>query len=331
MKIITSIFSFTIFVIFLNVSFAQGTLPIYSDYLSDNIYLVHPAAAGMSNSAELRITHRQQWSKNTDAPSLQTLSFHNRFKEKVAIGGIIFNDRNGFHSQLGIQGTYAYHLNFGRDEALNQLSFALSGSFVQNSVDQRSFTIPDPVISQIVESDYYFNADFGAAYFNLDGYVYFTIKNLLINTKSTINEDYRSVNLRRYVVNAGYFFGWGKRLQIEPSAMVQYVERTKETILDLNTKVYKLIGDNSRIWFALSYRKSFDANDIQELQQITPIAGVEHGRYLFSYTYTYQLGDIVFQNGGFHQFTLGIDLFQKRPKDRGYIPRFNPFMFETKN
>jgi len=324
-------FIFILFTFGLNIVSAQGTMPIYSDYLSDNIYLVHPTAAGMSNNAKLRLTHRQQWSGNADAPSLQTVSFHNRFGEKTAIGAIIFNDKNGFHSQTGVQGTYAYHLNFGRDDALDQLSFAISASYVQNSVDQRSFSIPDPVISQIVESDSYFNSDFSVAYFNMDAYAYFTVKNLLLNSRNSMNENFRSLNLRRYLLNVGYFIGWGKRIQVEPSVMLQFIENTNEAVLDLNAKAYRLIGNNKRIWLAISYRRSFDKNDIQEFSQITPLAGIEFERYMVSYTYTHQLGDIVFQNGGFHQFTLGINLLQKKPKDRGHIPEFNPFLFKTKN
>ena len=34
---------------------AQETLPIYSDYLSDNVYLVHPSAAGIGNCSKLRV------------------------------------------------------------------------------------------------------------------------------------------------------------------------------------------------------------------------------------------------------------------------------------
>ena len=331
MKIIKTILLFTVFLLAYNATGAQGTLPIYSDYLTDNIYLVHPAAAGIGNSGKLRLTHRQQWSGNTDAPSLQTISIHNNFGNKVALGVIVFNDKNGFHSQVGVQGTYAYHLNFGRDDALNQLSLAISASYVQNKVDQRSFSIPDPVISRIVESDGYFNADLGLAYHNLDAYVYFTAKNVLLNTRSSIIEDNRSINLRKYLLNAGYFFGWGKRFQVEPSAMLQYEERTQEVTIDVNAKVYKLLDRNKRIWVAASYRRSFDNNGIQELSQITPIIGLELGKYIFSYTYTQQLGDITFQNGGYHQFTVGINVFQKRPKDRGYIPRFNPFIYKNDN
>ena len=204
MKIIKEVFVIFIFILWgQNIVTAQGTLPIYSDYLSDNIYLIHPTAAGIGNCGKFRLTHRGQWSDNSDAPSLQTLSFHNRFGEKAAVGGIFFNDRNGFHSQLGFQGTYAYHLNFGRDEALNQLSFALSATFVQNKVDQRSFSIPDPVISQIVETDSYINSDFSIAYHNLDGFAYLTVKNLLLNTQDSENNNFRSLNLRRYLFNVG--------------------------------------------------------------------------------------------------------------------------------
>ena len=310
---------------------AQGTLPIYSDYLSDNIYLIHPSAAGIGNNGKLRLTHRQQWSNNTESPALQTLSFHNRFGENVGFGAILFNDKNGYHSQKGIQATYAYHLNFGNDDALNQLSFGLSASYIQNSVDQRGFTIPDRIISKIVESDRYFNADFSVGYHNLDGFIYLTAKNVLLNVQDSQNIGYRELNLRKYVLNAGYFFGWGKSFQVEPSLMFQYVGRTQEKLLDVNTKVYKTFGDTKRAFLALSYRRSLDKNKTQALSQITPILGLEFDRYLVSYTYSQQLGDITFQNGGYHQFTLGINLMTKRAKDRGYVPNYNPLMYKNDN
>ena len=311
--------------------FAQGTLPIYSDYLADDIYLVHPSAAGIGNSGKLRITHRQQWLGTDYSPSLQTLSFHNRIRERVGVGMVLFNDRNGYHSQKGIQATYAYHLNLGRDDALKQLSLALSASYVQNSVDQRNFIIPDPIISQVVESNGYFNTDFSIAYHNLDGFAYFTVKNLLLNVQDSESNLYKNINLRRYVFNAGYFFGWGKNLQIEPSFMFQYVGKTREKLLDLNTKLYKTFGDNKRGFVAFSYRKSLDNSSTQTLNQFTPIIGLESRKYLFVYNYTHELGKVVYQKGGFHQITIGINLFIKKPKDRGYIPNYNQLMYKNAN
>lgn len=60
---------------------SQEGLPVYSDYLSDNYYLLHPSMAGAANCAKLRLTGRQQWFGQQDAPSLQTLSFNGSLGE----------------------------------------------------------------------------------------------------------------------------------------------------------------------------------------------------------------------------------------------------------
>ena len=144
-------------------SYAQETLPVYSDYLSDNVYLVHPAAAGVGECGKIRLTARNQWAGIENAPALQTLNGHLRIDDNIGVGAIFFNDKNGYHAQMGAQATFAYHINFGRIEEVNQLSFGLSAMYVNNTVDESSFVIPDPVISQIVQSESYFNADLGLA------------------------------------------------------------------------------------------------------------------------------------------------------------------------
>lgn len=84
-------------------------------------------------------------------------------------------------------------------------------------------------------------------------------------------------------------------------------------------KVYKSL-DFGRVWGALSYRRSFDgaqyvssSNSIedQKLQWISPIIGVNYKQFMFAYTYTHVIGDIKFDNAGYHQLTLGIDVFCK--------------------
>jgi len=301
---------------------AQETLPIYSDYLSDNVFLVHPSAAGIGNCAKLRLTQRQQWSGNSDAPALQTLSFHARVGEKTGLGFILYNDKNGFNSQKGLQLAYAFHLNFGDYASLNQLSFGLATTFVQNSLDETNFTTPDPVITSIIESNNYFNADFSIAYHYLDSFTYFTIKNLLLSARGLYNNKVESLNLRRYIVTFGYYFGRQKAWQFEPSLMMQFIELTGEKLLDVNIKAYKKLQGKYQFLVGLSYRNSLEQNSLQKLKLITPIIGLNFGRYMVSYTYTNQLGNINFQNGGYHQFTLGVNLFCKAPRAAG-CPNIN--------
>jgi len=50
-------------------SYSQEGIPIYSDYLTDNYYLLHPSMAGVANCAKVRLTARQQWFGVDDAPS----------------------------------------------------------------------------------------------------------------------------------------------------------------------------------------------------------------------------------------------------------------------
>jgi hypothetical protein len=54
-------------------SFSQEGVAVYSDYLSDNYYLIHPSMAGAANCGKVRLTGRQQWFGQDDAPNLQTL------------------------------------------------------------------------------------------------------------------------------------------------------------------------------------------------------------------------------------------------------------------
>jgi type IX secretion system PorP/SprF family membrane protein len=305
--------SFICSLFFVMTGVSQETLPIYLDYLSDNVYLVHPAAAGIGNSTKLRFTARQQWAGIPNAPALQTLSFHSRLSEEsnAGYGFVLFNDKNGFHSQQGVQGTYAYHLPISDGRLFEQLSFGLSFTFVQNQSDQRSF-FGDPAISQVIESTSYYNADFGMSY-HLGGFSsYFTVKNLLLTAKDNLNIN-EPLDLRNFVISAGYYYGEENFVQLEPSFMLQFRESTGERVADLNLKVYKTIGE-TQFWAALSYRRSFDAGPIENAQYFTPIVGLNFKRFMLSYTYTHQLNEVVLTNAGFNQITLGMNLFTKEPR-----------------
>jgi type IX secretion system PorP/SprF family membrane protein len=288
---------------------AQETLPIYSDYLSDNVYLVHPSAAGFRDCSKIRLTGRTQWSGIKDAPSLQTINIHSKFGEKAGLGLIVFNDKNGYHSQQGIQATYAYHLDLGRIEKSRQLSFGLSLMTVSSKLDISEFVIDDPIADQFVKSAGYFNADFSMAFHNVDFFAYFTAKNIMLSARNLYNADYESLNLRRYLVSLGYYFDYyknGKTIEFEPSIMIQYIERTNEKFVDFNMKVYKELP-TAKLWAAFSYRRGFDGGDTQQLNYLTPIVGVSFEKYMISYTYTKQAGEILFDDAGYHQITLGFD------------------------
>ena len=313
MKSFLTTISFLCSLLFGMQTFSQETLPIYLDYLSDNVYLVHPAAAGIGNASKLRFTARQQWAGIPNAPALQTLSFHSRFGEasNAAYGFVLFNDKNGYHAQQGVQGTYAYHLPLSIGRNFEQLSFGLSFTFVQNQSDQRLF-FGDPSVAQVIESTSYYNADFGMSY-HLGGFSsYLTVKNLLLTAKNNFNVN-EPLDLRNYILSAGYFYGAENFVQLEPSVMLQFRESTGERIAYFNLKAYKTFGE-TQFWAAVSYRRNFDSGSIENSQYLTPIVGLNFKKFMFSYTYTHQLNELVFTNSGFNQVTVGFDLFTRTPR-----------------
>jgi len=287
--------------------------------------------AGAANCAKIRLTARKQWFGQEDAPSLQTLSFNGRVGERSGAGIIVFNDKNGYHSQKGVKLTYAHHIMFSRDEVdLNQLSFGISGGLIQNQLDETTFgTTFDPLVSGQIQKDSYFNLDVGASYNYLDFYAHATVQGL-IETRRELYSDYESDNLRKYLLSVGYVFGKRNNITWEPSVLFQLFDQTKEKSIDFNLKAYKNM-DFGSLWAALSYRRSFDGaqysagNGVssQKLQYFTPIVGINFKNFMFAYTYSQVMGDVKFDTGGYHQITLGINLFCKKERYDCNCPAIN--------
>ena len=322
--------------LFTQIGNAQEGLPIYSDYLTDNYYLIHPSMAGVANCAKVRLTARQQWFGQDEAPSLQTLSVNGRIGDSPsAVGAIVYNDKNGFHSQTGAYLTYAHHLMFSRNEIdMNMLSFGLSAGIIQYKLDETEFLAEgfDPIIAGVEQSATNFNVDFGFSYHLIDFYAHATVKNVLNNEGVNFNEQGLSYdNLRTYLLSAGNTFSsYGSDWSYEPSIMYMYRDATEESSIDINAKVYRTM-DFGKIWGGISYRRSFDGAEFQDgtgvssqkLQYFTPFFGVDYNNFVFAYTYSYQANSVVFNNGGFHQFTLGYNFNCRREKYECNCPAIN--------
>ena len=316
---------------------AQEGLPIYSDYLTDNYYLIHPSMAGVANCAKVRLTARKQWFGQDDAPALQTLSINGRIGDSPsAVGAIVYNDKNGYHSQTGAYLTYAHHLMFSRNEIdLNMLSFGLSAGVIQYKLDETTFLNEgfDPIIAGIEQSASNFNIDFGFSYLLYDFYAHATVKNVLNNDGVNSNENgvFKFDNLRTFLFSAGNTFSkFGSDWSYEPSIMFMHKDGTKESSIDVNAKVYKKM-DFGKVWGGLSYRRSLDGAEFldgsgvssQKLQYFTPFVGVDYNNFVFAYTYSYQANSVVFNNGGFHQLTLGYNFNCRREKYECNCPAVN--------
>ncbi|MCK0114845.1 type IX secretion system membrane protein PorP/SprF [Gelidibacter sp. F63206] len=327
----------TFVILAIQFSKAQEGLPIYSDYLTDNYYLIHPSMAGVANCAKIRLTARKQWFGQDNAPALQTMSINSRIGEsQSAVGAIVYNDKNGYHSQTGAYLTYAHHLMFSRNEIdLSMLSFGLSAGAIQYKLDETTFLDEgfDPLITGIEQSATNFNIDFGFSYHFINFYAHATVKNVLNNDgiNSNANGIFKYDNLRTFLFSAGNVFSkLGSEWSYEPSIMFLYRDGTKESSIDVNAKVYKEM-DFGKLWGGISYRRSLDGAEFangtgvssQNLQYLTPFLGMDYKNFVFAYTYSYQANSVVFNNGGFHQLTLGYNFNCRKKKYDCACPAVN--------
>lgn len=298
--------------------------------------------AGASNCTKVRVTGRQQWFGQDNAPALYTANFNTRFNEdRPSAGGVIlFKDQNGYHSRTGAYLTYAHHLLLSRNEVdLNMVSFGLSAGLVQSTLDQSEWfdigpslgLAPDQVLQNSNESSTYFNVDVGVSYHLLDFFAHFTVKNIMGSGRDLYTAQ-ETTNLQRFIFSMGYVFaGLNSSWKIEPSVMFHHITETKESQFDVNAKVYKTL-DFGKVWGGLSYRRSLDGAEYatgsgsaesQKLQYITPFIGVNYDKYMFGYTYSHQTGQLKLIDGGFHQITVGLNLFCKPEKYDCNCPAIN--------
>jgi type IX secretion system PorP/SprF family membrane protein len=316
---------------------SQEGLPIYTDYLTENYYLLHPSMAGVNlEGIKLRMSSRKNWLDQPDAPNLQTFSADARLNDRSGVGLILFKDENGYNSQTGLSLTYAHHINFNEDRSrmnepnlfnygsINQLSFGISLGGVQNSLNSSTFQNvignQDPLISAINQSSGYFNMDVGASYVNFNYFAHLTLKNVLFSPSNiygdqTYDFSKNYTSFIKYVASFGYLFFTETPFSFEPSVLFHGSKLTSEKAIDLNLKSYYNL-DYGYMWLGLSYRQSFDSAQYldgqkiskQSYQLVTPIFGVSHKDFVFSYNYSYQKGNIILGTGGFHQVTLGYNI-----------------------
>ncbi len=313
-------------------------IPIYSDYLTDNLYLLHPSMAGATTHNQIRLTGRTQWFNVDDAPNLVTLSANGRITDHIGIGGILFNDSNGRFSQQGVYATFAYHIQFAQSRwELNQLSFGLNVGVLQEKLDESDLIGPgqpiDPIINGHKQKDVFFNMDFGMSYFYRNFFIHATVKNLIPQKRDIFSENFETDDQRQYLLSVGYTIAPNNsRWLFEPSIMAQYKEETGETIGDINGKVYYKF-DWGKLWGGASYRRSFQGAEYilgdgsavqsQKLQYVTPFLGVTYKNFIFAYTYSYQTNEVVMDQSGYHQITLGYNFGSRNASYQCDCPTVN--------
>jgi len=265
-----------------------------------NRLLLNPAVTGSHDDIPIRLTARQQWVGIDKAPSTQIISGHLRLKnETMGLGGIIFADRFGPESRIGLQANYAYILPvFGEN---GRLAFGLSFQVFQYQMDYTQLTAieaDDPALMYSNENAWLPESDFGL-YLYGDKYFAGMSANQMIELPMNVGGQEVEMNtlVRHYHVMGGYRFDTGEYFSLEPSLLAK---GTFDTPYQVDVNLKAIYRDN--YWLGVSYRTSGD---------VIAMLGLEFNDIIFGFAYDYSTSKLSHYQDGTFELMLGYNISRK--------------------
>ena len=289
-------------------------LPVFTQYLADNNFVISPTYAGIGDNLKIRANGLTQWVGIKGAPDNQSIYGDFRIADRSGIGLSFYNDRNGNTIQTGAKFSFAHHLILDY-YAKMYLSFGISYNINNFRIDINNFntTYENPTIDPFVTDDrrtINHNFDIGALY-RLKGFF------LSLNLNNMLDKDFDS-SLRKlepnlllnYQVYSGYTFRGPKKsgLEFEPSIFYQMFTSDKRSSTDLNFKFRKYNRNDDYYWGGISYR--FLNDQILKPLNIGPMVGFKKSIFYFGYAYQVTMNDLSGFNSGTHVVTIGLDFLQ---------------------
>ncbi|WP_348798280.1 PorP/SprF family type IX secretion system membrane protein [Flavobacterium adhaerens] len=282
-------------------------VPIATQYLADNPYVVSPTYAGIGDNFRINLNGYKQWVGVEDSPQSQALYADFRVLDQSGVGLTLYNDSNGNTKQAGGKLTFAHHIILDY-YSKQYMSFGISYIYNSFRINTTNFnpSAPDPNITDD-RSTVNNNFEVGLLYRNKGFYASLTATNIL---QKDLNFDiaYEPNKLTNYQVYSGYVFNIGNRQELEPSAFYQYYHSDGRSVTDLNFKYRKFNRYEDYYWVGASYR--FLNDQIGKPLAVGPIVGFQKGFISVGYSYQVTLNDLAAYNSGTHSFTLGFRFLQ---------------------
>ncbi|MDR7211317.1 type IX secretion system membrane protein PorP/SprF [Flavobacterium piscis] len=288
-------------------------LPVFTQYLADNPFVLSPAYAGIGDNLRIRINGLTQWVGIKGAPENQSAYADFRILDRSGVGISLYNDKNGYTRQTGAKVSFAHHIILDY-YSKQYLSFGLSYNFNSFRIDTDEFNtdIEHPILDPTITDNRYTsnnNFDISALYRNRNFYLSFNANNVL---KKNVDK-FRGVEpdlLSNYQVYTGYTFrdGENSRIEYEPSVYFQYFASDKRSSTDFNFKYRRYNRYEDYYWIGVSYRMLND--QFAKPLSVGPMAGFMKSKFYFGYSYQVMFNDLGAYNSGTHVVTIGFDFLQ---------------------
>ncbi|GGG44127.1 PorP/SprF family type IX secretion system membrane protein [Bizionia arctica] len=288
-------------------------LPVFTQYLADNPFVISPTFAGIGDNLKIRANGLTQWVGIKGAPDNQSIYADFRIASRSGVGLSMYNDSNGNTKQKGLKVSFAHHLILDY-YSKQYLSFGISYNLNSFKIDIDNFqpTYETPIIDPRVTDDRSTsnnNFDVGVLYRNKDFYFSLNANNLLpkdIDNFTGIEPDL----LLNYQIYTGIVIKskTNKYLEFEPSVFFQYFDSDNRSSTDINLKIRKYNRKENYIWGGFNYR--FLNDQFGKPLNVGPMVGVQVSNFYFAYAYQITTNDLAGYNSGTHMVTIGLNFLQ---------------------
>jgi len=290
-------------------------LPVFTQYLADNPFILSPAYAGIGDNLRIRANGLTQWVGIKDAPDNQSLYADFRLLDRSGVGISLYNDSNGNTRQTGAKVSFAHHLIL--DYRTEQyLSFGISYNFNSFRIETGNFddgSNGNPPVGGPAPTDNRYSAnnnfDISALYRNRGFYFSFNANNVLKKNISLerVNEPDLLSNFQVY---SGFTFkdAENRRIEYEPSVFLQYFASDQRSTTDFNFKYRRYNRYEDYYWIGVSYR--FLNDQFPKPLAMGPMAGFMKSKFYFAYSYQLMFNGLGSYNSGTHSITIGFDFLQ---------------------
>lgn len=300
--------------LFFSYGFGQElNLPVWTQYLADNPFVISPTYAGIGDNLRIRANGLTQWVGIKNAPDNQALYGDFRISDRTGVGISLYNDKNGNTHQKGAKFSFAHHLTI--DVPSKQfLSFGLSYNINSFRIAIENFESIDgsPIIDPYVTDDRSrtnHNFDIGFLYRYKAAYFSFNANNLLEKNIDDF-DGAEPGDLLNFQVYTGLIIQnkVNKNIEYEPSIFYQMYWSDKRSSTDVNFKIRWYEKNEDYFWVGASYRYLND--QFLKPLNIGPMAGIMKNKFYFAYSYQVTINDLARFNSGTHSITVGINLMQ---------------------
>ncbi|MGB3608372.1 MAG: type IX secretion system membrane protein PorP/SprF [Psychroserpens sp.] len=284
-------------------------LPVWTQYLADNEFVISPTYAGIGDNFKVRVNGLTQWVGIDNAPDNQSLYADFRIGNQTGVGLSLYNDSNGNTRQKGVKFSFAHHIILDYNTK-QYLSFGLSYNINSFRIETENFSNGDgtPIVDPGITDDRSRsnnNFDVGFLYRYNRFFLSLNANNLL---KKDIDNytGFEPDMLTNYQVYTGYIIAGGnKNIEFEPSVFFQYFDSDDRSATDINFKYRKFNRDGDYYWVGGSYR--FLNDQAFKPLNIGPMAGIMKNRLYLAYAYQITMNDLSGFNSGTHMVTIGLD------------------------